>query len=472
MWAQAPQGEDVQRAATEDASAATEDASAATSSVVRWLERELGGSVVRIERQARWRPIWIVDLERDGVCAELMVRGARTDTALAFPLEHEMRFQDLLHRHQIPVPQVHGWIDEQTAYVMERMPGRPDFADSTPSERDTVVDEYIQVLARLHQLDMGPFIDAGIERADSQGESGWVGMSRFEALYRAQKQEPDPFLEFALGWVHRHPPRSRGRETPIVWDSGQFHHHAGHLVSLMDLELGHLGDPMMDLAGWRMRDSILGFGDFDCIYDRYADLTGEAVDLDAVQLHHIAFTLTNELSFSHMLRRPTLDTDLMTNMQWCNETNLYATEAIAEYLDVELPTVEVPEAPATRAAPAYRHLVEVLRTIDAGDDYTRYQLRGAFRLARHLHRTDEIGAALLAADLDDLHRLLGHRPETWHDAETELERLVLADRDTGTHDETLLALFHRRNLRAQMLNGPEGSAMAAHKPLQPFRKRQ
>ena len=30
-------------------------------------------------------------------------------------------------------------------------------------------------------------------------------------------------------------------------------------------------------------------------------------------------------------------------------------------------------------------------------------------------------------------------------------------------------LFHRRNLRAQMLNGPAGSAMAAHKPLQPFR---
>jgi aminoglycoside phosphotransferase (APT) family kinase protein len=99
-----------------------------------------------------------------------------------------------------------------------------------------------------------------------------------------------------------------------VWDSGQFHHQDGHLVSLIDLELGHLGDPMMDLAGWRMRDSVIPFGDFAEIYDRYSDLVGEPVDLEAIQLHHFAFTMSNSLSFSDRLRNPVPDTDYRAQM--------------------------------------------------------------------------------------------------------------------------------------------------------------
>jgi hypothetical protein len=64
--------------------------------------------------------------------------------------------------------------------------------------------------------------------------------------------------------------------------------------------------------------------------------------------------------------------------------------------------------------------------------------------------------------------VLGHRPETWADGDAELERFVLAATD-GSKDEVLLGLFHRRNLRAQMLNAPAGSAMARHNPIQPFR---
>ena len=441
--------------------------SAATAAVTRWLERNIG-PVRSIERQPRWRPVWIADVERDGDPLELMVRGERTDTMLTFPLDHEMRFQELLDERDVPVPRVFGWIDEPRAYVMARVPGRPDFADSSDAARDAVVDEYVEALARLHRLDIHPFVEAGISRAETPARSGLLGMARMEATYRAQKEHPDPFLEFGLSWFHRHQPDCSGREAPIVWDSGQFHHHDGHLVALLDLELAHIGDPMMDLAGWRMRDSVLGFGDFGRIYDRYSDLTHEPVDIDAIQLHHIAFTLSNQLAFSHTLRAPSPGTDLTTNMQWCNETNLFATEAIAEYLGVELPAADVPEPRRSRGALAHEHLVRQLRAVEADDEFLRYELRSAFRLARHLQRVDEIGAAVVDADLDDLHELLGHRPASWSDGDAELERFVLADREDGRHDETLLALFHRRNLREQMLNGPAGSAMARHNALQPF----
>jgi aminoglycoside phosphotransferase (APT) family kinase protein len=447
-----------------------EIASPATDTIVNWLATNVGGTVTSIRRQPRWRPVWFVELDRVGEKLQLCVRGDRTDVELVLPLEHEMRFQAVLHEQGIPVPKVYGWIDDLRAFVMDTVPGRPDFNGVADDERDTIVDEYVQVLARMHQLDVAPFVAAGVERAARPEDSAQVGWARFERVYRKQKHRADPLMEFGLGWLRRNPPRSRGREGPVVWDSGQFHHQDGHLVSLVDLEIGHLGDPMMDLAGWRMRDSVIPFGDFSEIYERYGDLVGEPVDLDAIQLHHIAFTMSNSLSFADRLRNPEPDTDYMTYLQWCNETNLYVTEALAEYLDIELPVVDAPDTTVNQTSSAHHHLVRSLRSMQTDDELLRHNIRIAFRLAGHLDRYNEIGDAVESADLDDLEPILGHRPESWLEGEAELEQFVLADADVGKYDEPLIVLLHKRNLRAQMLNGPPGSAIARHNTIQPFRK--
>ena len=172
----------------------------------------------------------------------------------------------------------------------------------------------------------------------------WSGHRQLEQLFRATKRHPDPFMEFCLGWLHRHLPDSQGREAGVVWDSGQFHHADGHLVAILDLEFGHVGDPMVDLAIWRMRDTLIPFGNFAQLYARYESLTGSPVDLEAIKRHHFAGTLSNQLMFGAAVLDPVAETDLMNNMQWNSETNLHATEALGEYLDIELPTVETPEA--------------------------------------------------------------------------------------------------------------------------------
>ena len=446
-----------------------EQVDAGTERIREWLQTNIGGEVRSLERQARWRPVWFADVERDGEVLELCIRGDRTDMPLIFPLDHEMRLQALMHDHGIPTAKVYGWIDDPMAYVMDRVGGQPDFAKSTDEERRSAVDDYLQILARLHALDIAPFVDGGIMRAARPEESGTFGMSRYERVYRSVKVHPDPFLEFSLGWLRRNPPDSKCRESAIVWDSGQFHHRDGRILAVLDVEIGHIGDPMMDLAGWRMRDTIMGYGNFAELYDRYSEITGEPVDLDAIQRHHFAFTLSNQMPFGAALRDPAPESDLMTNLQWCCETNLFATEALSEILDVELPTVETPAPRRSRATPAHLQLVRGLGSVSTDDEFMRYKLRTMFRLARHAQRVDEIGDAVSDADLDDLHQLLGHRPDSWFDGEEELERFVLADADTGRHDEALVQLFHKRNLRAQMLLGPEGSAMARHLPIQMFR---
>jgi hypothetical protein len=388
---------------------------------------------------------------------------------LIFPLDHEMRLQALMYDHGIPTPRVYGWVDEPSCYVMDRVGGRNDFAGSTEAERRSVVDDYLQILARLHALPLGPFIDGGVMRAARPEDSGTFGMSRYERVFRSVKVLPDPFIEFSLAWLRRNPPDSHGREAAIVWDSGQFHHSDGRVTAVLDVEIGHIGDPMMDLAAWRMRDTVVGFGPFADLYERYRDLTGEPVDLPAVQRHHFGFALTNQLAFSAALRNPAPESDLMTNLQWCCETNLFATEALAEILDIELPSVEMPAPRDSRATVALDHLVRNLGTVRADEEYLRYKLRTMFRLARHAARADEIGDASSEQDLDDLHRFLGRRPASWLDGEADLERFVLAHAGTGRYDDELVALFHRRHLRAQMLLGPAGSAMTRHARIQTFR---
>jgi len=443
----------------------------ATDLITRWVEAEFGGSVVRLERQARWRPVWYASVERDDERHDLVVRGDRTDMPLIFPLEHEMSFQRVLGDQGIPVAKVQGWIPELPAYVMDRVAGQehfthPERPDTSDEDRASAVDDYLAILARIHKLPLQPFVDAGIRRASEPSASGLLGLERYEEHYRALKDHHDPLLEFFLGWLKRNPIDTAGREAPIVWDSGQFHHEDGKITAVLDLELGHIGDPMMDLAAWRMRDTIVGYGDMKQLYSRYGELVGTPVDVAAIRWHHLAFTLSNQMAFSNSLKHPPEASDLMTNLQWCGETNLFATEALADELGIDLPVVDVPDPRVSEANAGHQHQVGALRGISTSDRFVQHELRTLFRLARHLQRRDEIGDAVEEADLDDLEQLLGFRPETWREGEEKLERYVI--NDNGSHDEELVRLFHKRNLRAHMLLGPAGSAMTRHHKIQQF----
>ncbi|MGE3327713.1 MAG: phosphotransferase, partial [Acidimicrobiia bacterium] len=346
--------------------------------VISWIEAEMGGKVVSWERQPRWRPMWFVDIDRGGTVEKIVIRGERADCPLAFPLEHEMKFQGLLESQGIPVPHVIGWCDNPKAYAMSVVPGQPHFKGVKTEDRDRIVDEYLQCMARIHSLPVEPFAEAGIVRGTSPADAAYVGTRQFDRVFRATKVRPDPLMEFVLGWLKRHPMPVSDRESPVVWDSGQFHHDGKHFLAVMDVEAGHLGDPMMDLAAWRMRDTDLGFGDFNKIYARYAEITGKPVDMAAIQWHHLYFTLTNELSFHGPLAKPVLDTDYMTYAHWVSETNLHAIETMAEYLGIELEEVDIPEPTSSPVSGPHEHLSHSLRAIKVDDPYVKYQVRIAF----------------------------------------------------------------------------------------------
>jgi hypothetical protein len=157
----------------------------------------------------------------------------------------------------------------------------------------------------------------------------------------------------------------------------------------------------------------------------------------------------------------------MNYLQWCSESNLYAVEALATLVGVELEGVKVPAPQSSPVSVALRHLVETIRSMEGDDELSTYRLRTAFRLARHLRRFDEIGPVLTECDIDDVAALVGRRPSHWEESERQLEAFVL-EADAGC-DAELIRLFHRRLQRQRALLGPEGSPIARHIPIQPIR---
>ncbi len=437
-----------------------------TERVSRWLAEHFGGRVTEIARQPRWRPAWLAEVETGDARHSLYVRGERLDARIGFTLQHEMRLQRLLGERGIPVARVHGWIDEPAAYVMDRVAGAEHFGEATAAERDAVMDAYMAALARIHALEVGPFAEAGILRAEAPADSGRIGMQVYERAYRAAKKRPDPFLEFALGWLHRNPLAGATRESVVLWDTGQFLQAGGRLQAIIDLEIGHIGDPMMDLAGFRMRAREIGFGDFDRLYAVYEAGGGHPVDRAAIEHHYFSFALCNQLAFHAALAEPPAGSDYMMNLRWCVETNLYAIEALAARLAIDLEPVPSLEPRRAPVAAAHAHLVDALRRLGASAGGQEHEVRNAFRLARHLQRASEIGAAAEAADLADLEALLGHRPPDWEEGDAALERFVV---DAGDADDAaLVRIFHRRLHRALATLGPAGSAIARHHPVAGF----
>ena len=378
----------------DDISAITASARSVGGDVVRGAPAAaLATGVVR-RRRARRR----VARSRDPVIATAPTphRSSRSSTRCGS--------SELLEADGIPVAHVYGWVDDPPAFVIDVVPGENNFDTATDASMNAVMDEYMGILARIHAArPRAVRARRHHPRRRARAQSGRVGLDVYVAGYRATKVRPDPFLEFCLGWIDRNPVDTQGREAPVVWDSGQFHQQDGRVTAILDLELGHIGDPMMDLAAFRMRDTVLGFGDMNVLYDQYAKHSGAPVDLDAIMHHHFVFALTNQLVFHAALAEPPAASDYMTNMQWASETNLFALEGLAEIMGVdELDTVEMPEPRRSPVANAHEHLVRSLRSLDLADEYERHQLRIVFRLARHLQRFDEIG--------DDVHRGRPRRP--------------------------------------------------------------
>lgn len=424
-----------------------------------WVEAEFGGRVVAWEPQPRWRPACFFELERGGEVLPLYWRGARSEWHRdARPLEREMRVIEVLERNGVRVPHAYGLCGDPPGLVLERLPGRFNLATAKDERhRRAVLDEYLVALSKIHSIPIEEFEAIGFSRPRSAEQSALGETPRSERAYRASKQRPEPMIEFQLGWCRRNVPRDRNELSFLVCDAGQFLFDDAGLTGLIDFELGYIGDWAADLAALRTRDLSEPIGDLGRAMRRYGEISGREIDLRAIDYHTIRFALLNPLSLAGVVAKPGIDANYVQYLGWSVVYGRCGLEVLARYAGVPLDPPSIPEAAPSRRSVAHAHLIDLLDPARAGSgdpaaEERAYDFDRMQRLAVYLERSDRFGAALEADDLDDVAKILGHRPASWEEGDLALERLVL---EAGPErDAELIRYFHRRLVREESLLHP------------------
>ncbi|MCU1344163.1 MAG: hypothetical protein JWL70_429 [Acidimicrobiia bacterium] len=433
-----------------------------------WVEREVGGKVTRIDRLARWRPAWDIDVERDGQLIPLHARGDReANFAIPARIAEEWPVHDLLEANGLPVPHVFGICEQPRALVMDRLPGLVDltFADSD-DERHQLNDEYLELLAQIYRIDLDQAAKAGFTIPTDARGIALDGFARYEQVHDQLMPARDPVAQFLRKWLHRNYPKHRTQATFITYDAFQFMFEGGHITGLLDFELAQVGDPLMDLGALRVRDTIKNLGDLAQLGDRYAEITGQALDYDVIDYHTVMYNTLTVLSAGPPIAAPVRTTDLISHMAWHVNSARWALEVMADMLGFTLEAVaEIPPSPSPHHAAA-THLVEGLSDHSSVHGAGDYERAGLYRVARHLRRVDEIGTEVERSDLADLSQLVGH-PVVRAEATAELLRFI--DQASASDDEALIRLLDRKMQRFHQLLGPPKSMLLRHPPLRSLR---
>jgi aminoglycoside phosphotransferase (APT) family kinase protein len=449
----------------------TDDPHSDETRLAAWVERHLGGNVVGISRVPRWRPAWDIDVEVKGRSIALHARGEREPTILMpFRIADEIRIHDLLEGQGLPVPHAYGLCEEPYALVMDRLAGHVDLTRAADdAERERIVDQYLELLTTIYSIPLGAAEAAGARVPADDAETALGYFRKVEADYdRLMAEAPiDPMAEFLRRWLASHVPP--GRQTTcrfILYDAFQFMFADGRITGLLDFELAHIGDPMMDLAALRVRDTIKNIGDLSGLALRYEQVTGIPLAYDVADYHCVLYNAISVLSVGPALNAPPPGVDWLSYLAWYVNGARWAFEVIAELGGYQLDPVKIPAPAPTHHSPAYRHLVEELRGSRSRLAGTDYQQVALGKLANHLRRVDEVGPALIAADQDDLARVLGHSVDP-EEADAALADLVV--NAEPAREEELVRLLDARAQRAQLTLASPRSLIVRHPRLRSLR---
>ena len=146
--------------------------------------------------------------------------------------------------------------------------------------------ECMGALARLHAVDAASLPLPNYGRPRTVADAVRAELDTWYAMYLASGRA-DPLIEFGYVWLQDHLPPVLEPPVFVHGDAGpgNFMFDAGHLTALTDWELGHLGDPMEDLAWFSLRSVLEPAPDFPVRLLEYAAASGRPVELDRVRYH-------------------------------------------------------------------------------------------------------------------------------------------------------------------------------------------
>jgi aminoglycoside phosphotransferase (APT) family kinase protein len=418
--------------------------------MIAFVEQLIGGEAVKVRRQARWRPAWFVDIDRDGTLVRLHVRGDRGSDVLPFPsLQREADILKVLEDGGIAVPHVFGMCADPPAIVMDAVVGKRDITGLPASQQQVIADQYIAMLAKMHQLDTAPFGEIGLTIPQTATEIALGMLDAYVPLYERTKVNPEPMIEFAIAWARRNVPMHRTRASFVHWDAGQFLQDGEKVTALHDFETCLVGDPLMDLAALRLRDPAEPLGaDLAHIFRRYEEESGEPIDRAALGFHTMIFGLVGAMALAGPMVNPQPGSPHFEYLWWDLMQRRAAIWALAECLGVTIDPPLAPEPAPTTAAPMLHMLADLLAQLQPASGVDRYPRHALGMMAKCLIHNDGVGAQLDRQTTDEFGAILGRYYDTRLAADHDLEQFV---RTAGPEWDVALVQCFARQIERQVL---------------------
>jgi aminoglycoside phosphotransferase (APT) family kinase protein len=396
--------------------------------LLAWVAASVEGSITDVRRQARWRPTYFFDVDAPGH-ETVVMKVARAPrhvierSALLsnFNTNREELLLRMLAGSAVPVPPFVAFHEESGAVLMDKVAGSAQLHDvGDPAQVRRIAEDFAVHLTALHSIDLaGHPITKELPvpvTADELALGNFLQYAEadLDTVLRRRPHLADPLLRLARQWVHRSVPPFEREPRIVQGDCGpdQFLFDGDRVTAIIDWELAHLGDPMVDLGAMRLRECLYPAGMFPIVLERYRAL-GMPVDEQAIRYYTVVtilFTLFGTIGGA--VRLDPRNDEVIQQLWWQVSLRRVLCEAIAEAEGIELVLPEPVEA--------------------VDDTDTRMQALLADRLHHLAQRGEAFSSELrptlaLADAITNAQRLRQGRTETVRDIEALLGAAVGAD---------------------------------------------
>ena len=436
---------------------------------VEWIAEVGGGEITALHRHVARREAWVVDVTRpDGTVLECFLRlervpaGPRSSTSLV----RETRIIQALASTDIPVPDVYGVNHELHCTLFERVKGRSDIDKiDDPRQQRAVMEDFIRVIARMHQLDLDdldladvmPYIpttpqEAALNDVDLALEQ-W---SSFLATYH------DPLISYGVRWLRDNAPTTIARLSLVQGDTGpvNFMFDGDRVSAIIDLEWGHFGDPLEDLGNICVREFWNPSGGLTGLFTLYERESGIPYTKFAAQYYRVQQNVRGMIPIHAISVNAHPRESLAWFLCYRYLGDRATCESLAEAagLVVERPTMPVDEGDRDILSEAAVWSLERDVEPHLSDPFARSRVGDASILIRIMDRKRRYGATLDAIECEELTPLLGARPATRAEGTVELDRII---NEGDVDDAAVITYLTRRAYRDEWLFEPAVSLYPA-----------
>ena len=437
--------------------------------LLTWIKDVTGASISKIERRPGGgrREAWYVDIDaNDGSTQPLFLRYDRespADKGDPFTLHREAQFYKAFDDTSVPVPRILGVHPTEQAILSTRVPGYPWFsALKDDAERIAVASDFMKTLAAMHSVDPHrlelPDQDADMDLPDLIDHE----IDVWESIYRGRDAADDPLIELGLRWLRDNRPDGSAPVVIVQGDTGpgNFLYENGRVTAVLDLEMGHLGDPHDDLAWVSVRAVQEPFTNF---VDRLGDYAAEVpwpVDINRIKYFRV-FAELRIVILGHQsegARSPLAEVGNMLAYGMLHRRLLI--DALSDVLELR---IEAP--PAIEAGPGpndflYHSALEQIRQIvvpRSEDAFVIARSKGIARILKYLRQSERFGPLVEAADLSDINQLLSGGYQKLPDA---IGALSAAHIDGAVTDAQVVGIFARQVARQTEMLRPVMGVLA------------